>query len=169
MKTGINRLLAILLSCAMLLGMLPAFAEEVPVPAKAPAEEAGAETEATNAPTETEDLPLMQTCETIPFANALSDGLMMDEPEELYYGGNAVELDQGSLLFWLSPDDVSGTRVQWTSSNPSVVRIDTALTNVRSGYVRYTAVGVGTATITGTTMDGSGLDNYREIRQAAPE
>ena len=40
MKAGINRLLAILLSCAMLLGTLPAFAEEVPASLEPPIVEA---------------------------------------------------------------------------------------------------------------------------------
>ena len=199
MKAGINRLLAILLSCAMLLGMLPAFAEEVPAPSKAPAEEAGAETEAPNAPTETEDLPLMQTRETIPFAKALGDGLMMDEADELYnggnygwffpddgrdddvvlckelfvdkngdiemyfYGGKPENYDKEYLNVWFSPYNVSDTRVKWTSSDPSVVRIDTEITNAWSDFASFTAVGIGTATITGSTMDGSGVTVSRTV------
>ena len=206
MRAGINRLLAILLSCAMLLGTLPAFAEEVPTPSKAPAEEAGAETEAPNAPTETEDLPLMQTRETIPFAKALGDGLMMDEADELYnggnygwffpddgwffpddgrdddvvlckelfvdkngdiemyfYGGKPENYDKEYLNVWFSPYNVSDTRVKWTSSDPSVVRIDTEITNAWSDLASFTAVGIGTATITGSTMDGSGVTVSRTV------
>lgn len=62
---------------------------------------------------------------------------------------NGLESEQ--LIAAVSPSNATNKKVKWNSSNPSVAMVDS------SGLV--TGVGVGTATITATTLDGTYTDN----------
>ena len=95
---------------------------------------------------------------------ALGDEFERIPVETMNLSTDSIDLDQDDcyrIVAVLTPDEATNQDVQWTSSDPAIVTVDS------HGIAR--AVGVGTATITATATDGSGVSKQVTVTTKSAE